>query len=196
MQEKNGKYIVLDLEMTGLLAGVNGIAELAAAVLDDKLEILETINFDVCPPDVYEINDYSLTFGNMTRERLALGKTYLETCALFTEFVDKHFSEPPTFVGQFFPADFSFLIDMYTKSGLREDCLRIFQNRILDTKAIANYINLKASIASKPLPFPITTSLSNPGGLKDTFGITGYESHTALGDVLATREALIHLLEM
>jgi hypothetical protein len=41
-----------------------------------------------------------------------------------------------------------------------------------------------------------STSLSSPGGLTDIFGITDYEAHTALGDIRATRQVLIKLLDI
>ena len=68
-------------------------------------------------------------------------------------------------------------------------------NDIIDTKALANSINARALLKGRPAPFPVT-SLSKPGGLKELFGITAYQAHSALGDVLATREVLIKLLDM
>jgi DNA polymerase III epsilon subunit-like protein len=193
---KIGKYIVLDLETTGLLAGYHGISEIAAVVLDKKMAILETLNFDVCPPSDRAIDEFALEYSHMTRKRLAEGKDYVTTCNEFSAFVDRHFDDAPTYVGQFFPFDFSYLVDMYVTCGLYDDCLKIFRNNFLDTKVIANYLNLQATNSTKPLPFPTSTSLSSAGGLKDTLGISGHLAHSALGDVLATRKVLIKLLEL
>lgn len=195
MQEKKGKYIVIDIEATGLMVRINGICEIAAAVLDDKLEILETINFDVNPGDK-EINPESLKINGFTKERIELGISYHDSCTKLYDFAQRHFDDTPIYIAQFFPFDYSFLTDMFIVSGMQKECEFMFKNKFLDTKSIASFANLKAQINNLPLPFPQTTSLSSPGGLKDIFGIYDYESHTALGDVLATREALIHLLAL
>jgi DNA polymerase III epsilon subunit-like protein len=192
---KKGVYIVLDLETTGLLAGFHGISEIAAVALDKQMNILETLNFDVCPPQTRAINDFALNYSHMTRERLAAGKNYETTCKEFSAFVDRHFDDAPTYIGQFFPFDFSYLVDMYVTCGLQDECLKIFRNKFLDTKVIANYLNLKAEKSGEPIPFPTTTSLSSAGGLKDVLGVTGHLAHSAIGDVLATREVLLKLLE-
>ncbi len=44
------------------------------------------------------------------------------------------------------------------------------------------------------LPFK-STSLSKPGGLADVLHITDYTAHTAKGDIMATREALLRFLK-
>jgi DNA polymerase III epsilon subunit-like protein len=195
MEIKKGKFIVIDTEATGLVVGINGICEIAAAILDNKLEIIETINFDVYPGEK-EINPESLKINGFTKERIKAGLPYMESCLKLLNFVKKYFDETPTYIAQFYPFDYSFLTDMYSSCGLDEECRFMFKNQFLDTKSIANYLNLKAEFNDISTPFPDTTSLSSAGGLKDIFGIQDYESHTALGDVLATREALIHLLNM
>ena len=53
--------------------------------------------------------------------------------------------------------------------------------------------NVKAELKGEEIPFPVT-SLSKKGGLKDKFGLQEYQAHDALGDVLATRDVLIKLL--
>jgi DNA polymerase III epsilon subunit-like protein len=195
MNDKKGKYVVIDTEATGLVVGVNGICEIAAAVLDAKLEILETISFDV-NPDQKEINPESLKINGFTRERVEAGISYKESCVKLYDFIYKYFDETPTFIAQFYPFDYSFLTDMYTVSGMHEEGQFIFKNKFLDTKSIANFINLRAELSGQPLPFPNGTSLSSPGGLKDVFKISDHQSHTALGDVMATRRVLLHLLSM
>jgi DNA polymerase III alpha subunit (gram-positive type) len=142
MYEKKGKFVVIDIEATGLIVGINGICEIAAAVLDEKLEILETICFDVNPGDK-EINDESLKINGFTKERLGSGITYLESCIKLSDFIRKHFDETPTYVGQFFPFDYSFLTDMYTACHMQEECQFMFKNKFIDTKSIAIFANLK-----------------------------------------------------
>jgi DNA polymerase III epsilon subunit-like protein len=193
METKKGKYIVIDTEATGLIVGKNGICEIAAAILDEKLDILETINFDVFPGEK-EVNPESLKINGFTLERIQKGLPYKESCIKLLQLVQKYFDNTPMYIAQFYPFDYSFLTDMYTSCGMDEECQFMFKNKFLDTKSIATYLNLKAELEGTPLPFPTTTSLSSPGGLKDIFGIKDYEAHTALGDVLATREALLHML--
>jgi DNA polymerase III epsilon subunit-like protein len=189
-------YIVLDTETTGLLPQVHGIIEIAASVLDENLEVLETIQYYVNPPLGRIIEQYALDINHISTETIEQGISYEKACETFTAFVRKHFTETPTFIGQFYPFDFAMMVDMYVTCSRNEDCMWIFKNKFLDTKVIANYLNIKAQKESKPLPFPITTSLSNTGGLKDTLGVSGHEAHTALGDVLATGEVLQKLLEI
>jgi DNA polymerase III epsilon subunit-like protein len=195
MSEKKGKYIIIDTEATGLVVGINGLCEIAAAVMDADFNILETICFDVNPGNK-EINPESLKINGFTKERIDKGVSYNESCKRLLTFVQKYFDDTPTFVAQFYPFDYSFLTDMFTVSGMHNECQIIFKNKFLDTKSIANFINLKATKNNQLPPFPNGTSLSSPGGLKDIFGIKDFESHTALGDVLATREVLLHLLDM
>ncbi|MBC7472399.1 MAG: 3'-5' exonuclease [candidate division SR1 bacterium] len=195
MQEKKGKYIVIDTEATGLMVGINGLCEIAAAALDDRLEILETVCFDVNPGNK-KLNPESLKINGFTKERIESGVSYNDSCIKLYDFTQRHFDDTPTYIAQFFPFDYSFLTDMYIVNGMQKECEFMFKNKFLDTKSIANFVNLKAQLNGLPLPFPQTTSLSSPGGLKDIFGINNYDSHTALGDVLATREALIHLLAL
>ncbi|HRI36073.1 MAG TPA: hypothetical protein PK765_03230 [bacterium] len=120
-------------------------------------------------------------------------------CAQFVErlrsFIAEHFESKPILVGQFYPFDYAFLCAAFSRhapEAFYGD--NIFGNNFIDTKSIVNERNLAARLRGDPEPFPIT-SLSAPGGLKDTLGIGHeHESHTALGDVLATRDVLIALL--
>ena len=195
MSDKKGKYIVVDTETTGLLVGINGICEIAAAVLDKDLEIIDTISFDVNPGNK-KINEESLKINHFTLERIAAGLNYSESCAKLSIFVRQYFDDTPTYIAQFFPFDYSFLNDMFVSCNMEDECQFLFKNKFIDTKSIAIFANLRAETLGNPLPFARSTSLSNPGGIKEIFDIKGHESHTALGDVLATREALIHLLKM
>lgn len=114
----------------------------------------------------------------------------------FRGFIAEHFEGKPILIGQFYPFDYAFLcsaFSRYAPEAFYGD--NIFGNNFIDTKSIVNERNLAARLRGEPVPFPIT-SLSAPGGLKDTLGVAkDYESHTALGDVLATRDVLIELLK-
>jgi DNA polymerase III epsilon subunit-like protein len=117
-------------------------------------------------------------------------------CEQFLNFLNKHFSAEPIVIGQFYPFDYAFLEQMFSTCGYGDGlAVAIKGNDIIDTKALANSINVRALLKGNPAPFPVT-SLSKPGGLKELFGITAYKAHSALGDVLATREVLLKLLEM
>lgn len=67
-------------------------------------------------------------------------------------------------------------------------------NDIIDTKSIANQANAIARYNNIPLPFK-STSLSKPGGLAEVLHISDYTAHTARGDIMATREALLKFLK-
>ena len=105
MNEKKGKYVIIDTEATGLLVGINGLCEIAAAILDDDFNILETISYDVNPGEK-EINPESLKINGFTKERIAAGISYKESSKVLLNFVKKYFDETPTFIAQFYPFDY------------------------------------------------------------------------------------------
>jgi DNA polymerase III epsilon subunit-like protein len=194
--QKQGVYAVADLETTGLLPGYHGIVQVCIVVLNKDFEVLDTFETDVNPPTSYVIDPQALEFNGMTLEQIKLGISYPDAASQILTFLDKYFDESPTWIGQFYPFDFAGLLDMMIKTNNNEGFLKFFSNKFLDTKVIAGYLNLKAQKENNPLPFPTSLSLSNTGGLKDTLGVsqTDFPAHTALGDVLATREVLMRLL--
>lgn len=196
MTEKNGAYLIIDTETTGLHPARHGLIELAAAALDEKLAVLETFQADVCPPEGYELDPEAMQVNGFTPERIKQGMSYAAVCVRFREFIMKHFSAEPVTIGQFYPFDYAFLDHVFSASGYGDGLSAVVTgNDFIDTKALASSMNLRALLRGQPRPFA-STSLSRPGGLKDRFGITGHQAHSALGDVLATREVLIKLLEI
>jgi len=195
MSLKLGKFIVIDTETTGLHPNKHGLIQLAAISLDEKLEILDTFNVDVRPPDNVEISDQALEINHFTLERIRAGKSYLETAELFLQFFEKNFETRPTAIGQFYPFDFAVLENFCTAAGYEEKIMQTWLgNDFIDTKSLANSLNLKAMLEGKPLPF-VSTSLSKPEGLRKILNLSSnLLVHDALGDILATREALIKLL--
>lgn len=195
MSEKTGRYLVVDTETTGLHPARHGLIELAAAALDGQLMLLDTFQADVCPPEGVEFDPEALQINGFTMERIRAGVSYRMACEQFVKFMSKNFSAEPLVIGQFYPFDYAFLEQLFSASGYRDGLAAAIKgNAIIDTKALANSINARALLKGRPAPFPVT-SLSKPGGLKELFGITAYQAHSALGDVLATREVLIKLLE-
>jgi DNA polymerase III epsilon subunit-like protein len=196
MAGKNGVYLILDTETTGLHPARHGLIELAAAALDEKLAVLETFQADVCPPESCELDPEAMQVNGFTRERINRGISYAEVCKRFREFIIKHFSAEPVAIGQFYPFDYAFLDHVFSAAGYGDGLSAVIKgNDFIDTKALAGSMNLRALLRGQPRSFA-STSLSRPGGLKERFGITGHQAHTALGDVLATREVLIKLLEL
>ncbi len=196
MADKAGCYLVIDTETTGLHPAYHGLVELAAAALDDQLTVLDTFHVDICPPEHVAYDAESLTINGFTPERIKAGISYRMACEQFAAFIRKNFSAEPIVVGQFYAFDYAFLEQMFSSSGYREGLAAAIKgNHLIDTKAVAQSFNARALLRGAPLPFPVT-SLSKPGGLKERFGITGYQAHSALGDVLATREVLKKLLEL
>lgn len=195
MSLKLGKFIVIDTETTGLHPNKHGLIQLAAIALDSKLEILDTFNVDVKPPDTVEIAEQALEINHFTMERINSGRSYLQTAELFLEFLENNFETRPTAVGQFYPFDFAVLENFCTCVGYEEKIMQTWLgNDFIDTKALANSLNLKAILEGRPLPF-VSTSLSKPEGLRKILNLNpDLLVHDALGDILATREALIKLL--
>jgi DNA polymerase III epsilon subunit-like protein len=196
--QKQGVYAVADLETTGLLPGYHGIVQVCIVVLDKDFEVIDTFETDINPPDNYVVDPEALKFNGMTMEQIKLGISYPEAASQILSFLGKHFDESPTWIGQFFPFDFAGLLDMMIKTNNNEGFLKFFSNKFLDTKVIAGFLNLRAQKKQKPLPFPTSLSLSNKGGLKDTLEISqiDFPAHTALGDVMATKEVLKKLIAL
>ncbi len=196
MPDKAGCYLIIDTETTGLHPARHGLVELAAAALNDQLAVLDTFHCDVCPPEGVEYDAESLQINGFTMERIRAGISYTMACEQFAHFISSNFSVEPIVVGQFYPFDYAFLEQVFSSSGYRDGLAAAIKgNNFIDTKALAQSINARALLRGQQVPFPVT-SLSKPGGLKEVFGITGYQSHSALGDVLATREVLKKLLEL
>jgi hypothetical protein len=96
-------------------------------------------------------------------------------------------------VGQFVTADIAFLASVFALAR-REKLYEKLGNDVIDTKSIANQANAIARYNKIPLPF-VSTSLSKPGGIADRLHITDYQAHSAKGDIMATREALLKFLK-
>lgn len=191
---QNNKYLVLDTETTGTDFLKHGLIQIAALALDDEMEIGAEFNIDVCPPEGTEITQQSLDITGFTLERIKAGYPYAQAADLFKHFVDKYFSEKPIVIAQFYPFDYAFTQALFSQTGFDTQLL---DRNFIDTKTLANIINLKARLKKRPEPFTIT-SLSKDGGLQDLLGIAPdtYQAHDAMGDVLATREVLIRLIKL
>jgi DNA polymerase III epsilon subunit-like protein len=194
-QTKYWTYLVLDLEMTWLNPFQHWVIEVAAIVLDDFFEIVWDFHMDLLPPDNVIIDPTALEYNWFTLDRIALGKSYVEFCDYWDGFLDTYFHDwkKPIMVGQFIAADIAFLASVFANAR-REKLYEKLWNDIIDTKSIANQANAIARYNKMPLPFT-STSLSKPGGIADRLHITGYDAHTANGDIAATREALLKFLK-
>ncbi len=193
----NNKFLILDTETTGLYAGIHGLIQLGAVSMDADFSIVESFCIDVKPPENVEITQESLDLTGFDLERIELGYSYNELADKFLAFLENNFSEPPICIGQFFPFDYAQMQVVFSQAGDNgRKILNYFTNKFIDTKVMAMAANLKAEMNNQPLPFPVT-SLSNQGGLKDVFKLNrdDYSSHDALGDVMATRDVLIQLLQ-
>lgn len=196
-QVKNGTYLLIDLEMTGLNPFKHGVIEVWAVVMDVKFEIVDEFLMDLCPPANIIIEPEALEYNGFTLDRIASGNSYEQFCEEFQVFLDTYFDldQKPILVGQYVTADISFLQSIFYLAGYESLFMRL-GNDILDTKSIANEHNAVARYTGKPLVFE-STSLSKPGGLKDILKIRwDYEAHTAMWDVLATRDVLKKFLRL
>lgn len=194
LPEKKGVYLVIDTEASGLHPLKHGLIQIAALALDAQLEILDQFCVDICPPPETIFDSQASQIHNISQERIQQGLTYPQAAQTLANFIHKHFIDTPITIGQFYPFDFARLEYLFAYCGYSEKEIgQLFSNHFIDTKVLAEAINLKAKLNNQPIPFT-TTSLSKPGGLKDKFQVTSYTAHDALGDCLATREVLIHLL--
>ncbi|GAB0174949.1 MAG: hypothetical protein HHAS10_08280 [Candidatus Altimarinota bacterium] len=190
-----GVYLILDLEMTGLNPFQHGVIEVGAVVMDAQFQIIGEFFMDLLPPDNIIIDQKALEYNGFTLDRIAAGKSYEEFCEYFQGFLETHFpgEQKPILVGQFVAADIAFLASVFANARKPNLYMKL-GNDIIDTKSIANQANAIARYNKIPLPFK-STSLSKPGGLAEVLRITGYSAHTARGDIMATREALLKFLK-
>lgn len=189
-------YLIIDLEMTGLNPFQHGVIEVWAIVMDAKFEIVAEFFMDLLPPDNIIIDQKALEYNGFTLDRIAAGKSYEEFCEYFEGFLETHFpgDTKPIMVWQYVTADIAFLAWVFTSARKPNLYLKLW-NDIIDTKSIANQANAIARFNNIPLPFK-STSLSKPGGLAEMLRITWYTAHTARGDIMATREALLKFLKL
>jgi DNA polymerase III epsilon subunit-like protein len=192
-QEKRWVYLVIDLEMTGLNPFQHGVIEVWAIVLNATFDVIGEFFMDLCPPDNIMIDSKALEYNGFTLDRIAMGKSYEEFCDYWDAFYETHFAQKPIIVGQFITADISFLASVFYHAR-RDKLYEKLGNDIIDTKSIANQANAIARYNKIPLPFK-STSLSKPGGLAEVLHISDYKAHTAKGDIMATREALLKFLK-
>ncbi len=192
---KLGKYLILDTESTGLIPGKHGLIQLACVSADKHLQVIHNLCTDIKPPEGTVISNEALEINGFSVERINQGIEYYEAAQQLLDFLEQNFDEEPIIIAQFYPADFGFLVELCKKTGkIGEKLHEKIGNNLIDTKALTNVLNLKHVLEGRPIPFPIA-SLSKPGGVRDVLGVEGYQAHDAMGDVLATREVLLKLLE-
>lgn len=192
------KYLLLDTETSGWNPYKNGLIEFGGAALDENLEVVATLERLVKPPKDTEVNEESLAVNNISHAEIESGISYNDFCREFRAFlVDNFGMQKPIVIGQFFPFDYAFLQQVFSVEEGQENHIgwHLMGNDFIDTKAVVNYFNLKATLEGKNPPFPIT-SLSAAGGLKETLGIdtSAFPPHRALSDAMATLEVLKKLL--
>lgn len=193
------KYLVIDVETSGVKAWENGLIQLGAIALDSELEIVDTFNSYVIPPKDTIWDKESEEVHKITKKFLAEnGVDYKEAVSNFLNFIKDNFRDKPILIGQFLPFDYSFLDRVFEyafpNTGLFKNVL---SRNFIDTKSLASVFNLKSDLEGKPLIF-LETSLSKPTGLVDSLGLNreDYKVHDALGDCYATRDVLVKLLEL
>ncbi len=194
-QAKKWTYMVIDLEMTGLNPFQHGVIEVWAIVLNDTFDVIGEFFMDLCPPDNIIIDPKSLEYNWFTLDRIAVGRSYEEFCDYWDAFYETYFSvdNKPIIIWQYITADIAFLASVFANAR-RNKLYEKLGNDIIDTKSIANQANAIARYNKIPLPFK-STSLSKPGGLATVLHLEEYIAHTAKGDIMATREALLKFLK-
>lgn len=149
------------------------------------------------PPEGVEISKESMNINHIDLDKVnAEGIDYEELVKKMTRFVRKYFENKPILFAHFIPMDFAYLNYIFDSVGKNNLFWReLIGHSAIDTKVLANTINLQLIRKGKEPMFK-STSLSSPGGLTDILGITDYEAHTALGDIRATSQVLIKLLDI
>ncbi len=189
-------YLVIDTEATGLIPGRHGLIQVACAALDRKFQILDNFCVDVCPPESVVVEQEALEINGFTLERIKKGISYLQVATQLFNFLEKNFVNEPVMIGQFYPFDYAMLVELCRQTGeIGKQLHQKIGNNFIDTKVLVNIINLKCTESGKKPVFPVV-SLSKPGGVKEVLKTKNYQSHDAMGDVLATREVLIKLVKM
>lgn len=193
-QAKKWTYLIMDLEMTGLNPFQHGVIEVGMMVLDDQFNIIWEFFMDLFPPPSCVIDQEALEYNGFTLDRIAKGRSYEEFVEFFNWFFNTYFSEEnkPIMIGQYITADLSFLASIFNYTRKNSIYQKLWTD-ILDTKSMANRLNAIARYNGEEIPFK-STSLSKPGWISEYFGITGYDAHTARGDILATRAVLMKFL--
>jgi len=179
--------------MTGLNPFRHGVIEVGMMVMNDTFEIVGELFMDLCPPSNIVIDPEALEYNGFTLDRIASGRSYEEFVEFFESFFATYFrNATPILVGQYIAADIAFLASIF-HDVRRHDLFLKLGNDIIDTKSMANERNAVARYKGMEPPFK-STSLSKPGGIAEVFTLSAYEAHTARGDILATREALLRFL--
>jgi DNA polymerase III epsilon subunit-like protein len=205
----NAKYLILDLETSGLSPYQgHGLLQVACLALDKNLDIIGQYNEYVCPPEGTIFDAVADSIHKIPREVTNNGLTYQEFSEHFIGWVNSIFGGvKPVMIGQFFVFDYNFLAYVIDSTLGKNDLIKdetgyglfqkVLSRNFLDTKCLVNIINTKCELEGKELYFPVS-SLSKAGGLKDKLGLSAqaFVSHDALDDCRATREVLIRMLDV
>ncbi len=109
---KKGRYLIVDTEATGLDIYKHNLIQIAAAVLDDDLEIVETFCIDVKPKNEdFEYTKEALKVNGFSLKRIKNGTEIKKAASQFAQFCKKYFDEEnkAIYVGQFYPFDFALI---------------------------------------------------------------------------------------
>ena len=194
---KKGVYLGIDTEFTGQHPHKNALIEIAMIVLDKNLKEIDNYQTLVQVPKGFEITTESMKINKLNLDKVNTeGVSYDKLVNQITKFVKKHFEDKPILFAHFIPMDFAYL--NYIFGSVDKDKLfwkDLIGHSIIDTKVLANSINLLQTRKGQEPVFK-STSLSNKGGLTEVLDVSDYEAHTALGDIRATKEVLIKLLDI
>lgn len=190
VMSKNAKYLIIDTEATGLHSSSHSLLEVGIIITDKNLNIITSKVWSIKPDLNLEIDPEAMKINGINLNNRTEEISQIHFCNQFFEIIEENFLGKPIIVAQFYPFDYSFLDVIFTKNGYGSRLSNeVLGNNFVDTKSLANYFNLKAEMNNLEIPFPVT-SLSKKGGLADKIKVSGFKSHTALGDCEATLEVL------
>ena len=188
----NKKFLYYDLETTGLTKE-HGIVEIGG-LIDIDGEIIETFNFKVKPFEDDLIDEKALEVTNLTREEIETFEDPLVVKDKLLEIFDKYinkFKKSDKFITFGFNNrvfDFPMLINWFNKCDEKYLGSYISYKQKFDTLAFLENMRIM-----KLLPHSTNTKL---GEVCEEYGVDLKNAHSALDDIIATRELTYKLARL
>lgn len=186
--KRNKTYLVVDTETGGLNPYKNSILSCAGVLWKPGKMIKPIFNFYVreknivCEQKALEVNKIDL-------RDVENGLTPLQAVEEIRRSLNENFGKDRksvTLVGHNIPFDVSFIKRMYRLAG-NKNYSRDFHNRAIDTASILEFLILSGKVDAKRASADV---LFESAGVK----IKDVHRHTALGDAIATANAMENLI--
>lgn len=174
------KLLIIDTETGGLDSTKNSLLSAAFGVWQDG-ELTDTMSVNI-KHDVYHVTAKALEINKIDIATWE-GHSPKKAKSIIEKFVEKHFEDRPTVVGQNVHFDINFLTAFFGKAEYDE----IFSHRAIDTATIIRFLNDSGVTNMKGAWLDAAIEYF---GIK----IEQKDRHTAYGDVIATAAVYNQLL--